>query len=47
VSITTEGRHLWRDANITYRRMVQQLFAHRLTETDIAAMHRVLGKAGN
>jgi DNA-binding MarR family transcriptional regulator len=45
VTITPFGRVLWRDANVTYRRAVQDLFARRLTETDIAALHRVLGKA--
>lgn len=45
VTITPFGRALWRDANLTYRRGVQTLFATRLTETDIAALHRVLGKA--
>ena len=34
----------WRDANVTYRRMVQQVFASKLTDTDIAAITRVLGK---
>jgi DNA-binding MarR family transcriptional regulator len=47
VSLTAEGRALWRDANVTYRRAVQQLFAKRLTDTDIAALTRVLGKAGS
>jgi DNA-binding MarR family transcriptional regulator len=45
VTITPFGRALWRDANVTYRRAVQDLFARRLTDTDIAALHRVLGKA--
>lgn len=45
VTITPFGRALWRDANVTYRRRVQDLFARRLTDTDIAALHRVLGKA--
>ncbi len=44
VSLTKEGREVWRDANVTYRRMVQQVFASRLTETDVAAITRVLGK---
>lgn len=45
VTITPFGRALWRDANVTYRRGVQENFARRLTDTDIAALHRVLGKA--
>ena len=44
VSLTKEGREVWRDANVTYRRMVQQVFASKLTDTDIAAITRVLGK---
>lgn len=44
VSLTAHGRALWRDANIDYRRLVQQHFAHRLTDTDIAALQRVWGK---
>ena len=44
VSLTPEGRLLWRDANITYRRMVQEHFAKRLTDTDIGALQRVFGK---
>ena len=44
VSLTREGRAEWRDANITYRRMVQQHFATVLTDTDIAALQRIFGK---
>ena len=46
VSLTAAGRAVWRDANITYRRMVQQLFAQRLTDTDITALMRVFTKFG-
>jgi DNA-binding MarR family transcriptional regulator len=46
VALTASGRATWRDANITYRRMVQHLFAQRLTDTDIAALLRVFGKFG-
>ena len=45
VSITAAGRLAWREANVTYRRAVQHEFAHSLTETDISALLRVLGKA--
>jgi DNA-binding MarR family transcriptional regulator len=44
VSLTAHGRTAWRDANITYRRMVQQHFAQSLTETDLAALQRIFGK---
>ena len=44
VSLTRRGRELWRDANVHYRRGVQQLFAKDLSATDLAALQRVLGK---
>ena len=44
VLVTTEGRYAWRDANITYRRLVQQHFASSLTDTDIAALQRLWSK---
>lgn len=47
VSLTRDGRAEWRDANITYRRMVQQHFANMLTDTDVAALQRIFGKLGN
>ena len=47
VTLTRDGRAEWRDANITYRRMVQQHFASALTDTDIASLQRILGKLGS
>jgi DNA-binding MarR family transcriptional regulator len=44
VTLTSSGRTVWRDANITYRRMVQHHFAQHLTDTDIAALQRVMTK---
>lgn len=44
VTLTSEGRAVWRDANITYRRLVQNEFARNLTDTDLATLHRVLAK---
>ncbi|MFZ9628821.1 MAG: MarR family winged helix-turn-helix transcriptional regulator [Ilumatobacteraceae bacterium] len=44
VAMTTEGRYAWRDANITYRRLVQHHFASSLTDTDIAALQRLWTK---
>ena len=46
VKLTREGRAEWRDANVTYRRMVQQRFASVLTDSDIAALQRIFGKLG-
>lgn len=44
VSLTREGRLTWRDANITFRRVVQQRFAASLSDTDVEALHRVSSK---
>jgi DNA-binding MarR family transcriptional regulator len=44
VTLTRDGRAEWRDANITYRRMVQQHFANVLSDTDIAALQRIFSK---
>jgi DNA-binding MarR family transcriptional regulator len=44
VRLTREGRLFWRDANVIYRRAVQRHFAQVVTETDIAALQRVLSK---
>jgi DNA-binding MarR family transcriptional regulator len=44
VSLTRDGRAEWRDANITFRRMVQLHFANVLSDTDIAALQRIFSK---
>ena len=44
VSLTRRGRTVWRDANVLYRRGVQQHFAKDLSATDVAALQRMLGK---
>ena len=44
VSLSKRGRVLWREANVLYRRSVQQHFAKDLSATDIAALQRVIGK---
>ncbi len=44
ITLTARGRQLWRSALVHYRRAVQEHFATVLTDTDIAALHRVLGK---
>jgi DNA-binding MarR family transcriptional regulator len=46
LSLTRDGRAEWRDANITYRRMVQQHFANTLSDTDVAALQRIFSKLG-
>jgi DNA-binding MarR family transcriptional regulator len=46
VKLTRDGRAEWRDANITYRRMVQQHFASALSDTDIAVLQRIFSKLG-
>lgn len=42
--ITSAGRAEWRDANVTYRRLLQQHFAQHLTDSDVTALGRLLGK---
>ena len=44
VVLTREGRSLWRDANVIYRRGVQRHFAQVVTESDIQALQRLLSK---
>lgn len=44
VSLTPDGRHTWRTALVAYRRAVQSEFNHVITDTDLAALTRVLGK---
>ena len=44
ISLTADGRAEWRDANITYRRFVQEYFAKKLTDTDLAALQRIWTK---
>lgn len=44
VWLSHDGRLAWRDANIVFRRGVQQRFARVLTESDISALQRVLSK---
>jgi DNA-binding MarR family transcriptional regulator len=44
VTLTREGRSLWRDANVIYRRGVQRYFAQVVTESDIQALQRLLSK---
>jgi DNA-binding MarR family transcriptional regulator len=42
--ITSAGRAEWRDASVTYRRLLQQHFAQHLTDSDVTALGRLLGK---
>lgn len=42
--LTREGRLLWRDANVIYRRAVQRDFANVVTDTDIHVLHRLVSK---
>ncbi|MEK7425766.1 MAG: MarR family transcriptional regulator [Actinomycetota bacterium] len=44
LSLTRDGRLLWRDANVIYRRGVQRHFAHVVTDSDVHALQRVLSK---
>ncbi len=42
VELTSTGRRLWREMNVTYRRAVQSWFAIHLGDDEIAAVQRVL-----
>ena len=46
VVLTREGRSLWRDANITYRRAVQRYFNQVVTDSDVLALQRFISKLG-
>lgn len=46
VTLTREGRLLWRDASVIYRRGVQKHFAQMVTDSDIVALQRLLSKLG-
>jgi DNA-binding MarR family transcriptional regulator len=46
VTLTREGRLLWRDASVIYRRGVQKHFAQVVTDSDIVALQRLLSKLG-
>ncbi|WP_420451870.1 MarR family winged helix-turn-helix transcriptional regulator [Ilumatobacter sp.] len=42
VELTRSGRRLWREMNTSYRRAVQDTFAARLDDDDVAALRRVI-----
>lgn len=44
LTLTREGRLLWRDANVIYRRAVQRNFASVVTDSDVHALQRLLSK---
>ncbi len=44
IALTAEGRAAWRDANVTYRRVVQQRFAAKVTDSDLVVLQRLLTK---
>ena len=44
VALTADGRTAWRDANVTYRRVVQQRFASKVTDSDLVVLQRLLTK---
>ena len=46
VTLTRDGRSLWRDANITYRRAVQKHFNQVVTDSDVLALQRFISKLG-
>ena len=44
VALTPAGRAAWREANVTYRRVVQQRFAAKVTDSDLVVLQRLLTK---
>jgi DNA-binding MarR family transcriptional regulator len=46
VTLTRDGRSLWRDANIAYRRAVQRHFNQIVTDSDVLALQRFISKLG-
>ena len=42
VALTPDGRVAWREANVTYRRVVQQRFAALVTDGDLVVLQRLL-----
>lgn len=44
IGLTADGRAAWRDANVTYRRVVQQRLASKVTDSDLVVLQRLLGK---
>jgi DNA-binding MarR family transcriptional regulator len=46
VTLTRNGRSLWRDANIAYRRAVQRHFNDVVTDSDVVALQRFVSKLG-
>lgn len=46
VVLTPRGRTLWREMNVTYRRLVQQRFAARFADDEIVAISEFAGRLG-
>ncbi len=44
VALTPAGRAAWREANVTYRRIVQLRFAAKVTDSDLVVLQRLLSK---
>ena len=44
VELTRRGRKLWREMNVSFRRAVQAHFAGRLSDGDVDAVRRIVGK---
>ena len=42
MALTPDGRVAWREANVTYRRVVQQRFAALVTDGDLVVLQRLL-----
>ena len=47
VELTPRGRTLWREMNLSYRRAVNERFAGRLTDDQVAALIQIAGTLGD
>jgi DNA-binding MarR family transcriptional regulator len=44
IVLTPKGHDSWKEASLTYYRIVRRVFTNTLTETDVVALHRVFSK---
>ncbi len=46
VYLTQSGRRLWREMNVSYRRVLQEEFARHLTESELTALDSIIERLG-
>jgi hypothetical protein len=42
--LTPKGHDSWKEASLTYYRIVRRAFSNTLTDTDVVALNRVFSK---